>query len=135
MAGGGGGTAAGSALLALAGPIGWTVAGATLLTSIALFTKKKVKTPEAKQEALTSVKQNTAAVKSMDVQLEDLLQRTAVLREQLLKSYSQAVGLFNADFRTLAAEQQSQLAILVNNTKACAALLSSRIDPESTDNE
>ena len=41
LAAGGGGTAAGGALLALAGPIGWTVAGASLFVSIALFTKKK----------------------------------------------------------------------------------------------
>ena len=41
LATGGGGTAAGTALLAMAGPIGWTIAGATLLSSILLFAKKR----------------------------------------------------------------------------------------------
>ncbi|MCC8152618.1 MAG: hypothetical protein LIO96_14575 [Lachnospiraceae bacterium] len=40
---GGGGMAAGQTLLALAGPIGWSIAGATLLTSIVLFANSKNK--------------------------------------------------------------------------------------------
>ena len=43
LAAGGGGMTAGSALLALAGPVGWSIAGATLLSSILLFTSKKTK--------------------------------------------------------------------------------------------
>jgi hypothetical protein len=133
LAYGGGGTAAGSALLALAGPIGWTVAGATLLTSIALFAKKKLGNREAKQEALTAVKQNTAFVKGMDAQIDDLLHRTASLREVLVKSYCEALEFFGADFLALSASQPSQLAALVNNTTACAALLSKHIEQEAHD--
>lgn len=86
LAAGGGGTAAGGALLALAGPIGWTVAGATLLVSIALFAKKKFDNREEKQRALTALKQNTALVMGIDAQIDDLLRRTTSLRELLLKS-------------------------------------------------
>lgn len=134
LAAGGGGTAAGSALLALAGPIGWTVAGATLLTSIALFTKAKFDNREAKQVALTSVKQNTSLVKDMDAQIDDLLERTTSLRELLRKSYGEALEFFGADFLALSAPQQSQLVALVNNTKACAALLSKRIGKNADEN-
>lgn len=134
VAAGGGGTAAGGALLALAGPIGWTVAGATLLASIALFTKNKFENREAKQEALTSVKQNTALVNGMEAQIDDVLRRTASLRELLVQSYGEALRCFGADFRALSAPQQSQLVALVNNTKACAALLNKRIE-QGTDDE
>ena len=108
---GGGGTAAGTALLALAGPIGWTVAGATLLVSITLFAKKKFDNREAKQEALAAVKRNVALVEGMDAQLDDLLRRTARLRESLMASYGDALLLFGADFRLLAPGQRSQLAL------------------------
>lgn len=128
VAAGGGGTAAGGALLVLAGPIGWTVAGATLLASIGLFTKSKFENREAKEAALTSVKQNTALIKGMDAQIEDFLRRTASLRELLVQSYSEALTCFGADFLALSAPQQSQLVALVNNTKACAALLNKRIE-------
>ncbi|MGV0155944.1 hypothetical protein ACSW29_21630 [Rhodococcus sp. GB-02] len=133
IAAGGGGTAAGGALLALAGPVGWTVAGATLLASIGLFAKNKFENRVAKQEALTAVKQNTALVKGMDAQIDDLLRRTASLRELLLQSYGEALGYFGADFRALSAPQQSQLAALVNNTKAGAALLGKRIEQDPDD--
>lgn len=133
LAAGGGGTAAGSALLALAGPIGWTVAGATLLASIALFAKKKFENRDAKQEALTAVKQNTALVRGMDAQIDDLLQRTTSLRELLMKSYAAALEYFGVDFLAMSAAQRSQLAALVNNTKAGATLLSKRIEQVNGD--
>lgn len=133
VAAGGGGTAAGGALLALAGPIGWTVAGATLLASIALFTKSKFDNREAKQAALTSVKQNTALINGMDAQIDDILRRTASLRELLLQSYSEALRYFGADFLALSAPQQSQLVALVNNTKACAAQLNMRVKQDPDD--
>ena len=128
LAAGGGGTAAGTALLALAGPIGWTIAGATLLASIALFAKKKFENREAKNEALTAIKHNTSLVKGMDAQIADLLQRTTSLREGLVKNYGEALVHFRADFHTLAAAERSVLATLVNNTKSCAILLSMRIE-------
>ncbi len=131
LAAGGGGTAAGTALLAAAGPIGWTIAGATLLVSIALFAKNRFENQEAKQEALTAVKQNTARVRAMDAGIDDLLERTASLRKLLTKSYGDALEFFRADFRALSATQQSQLAALVNNTKASAVLLSKRFEQDA----
>lgn len=131
LAAGGGGTAAGTTLLALAGPIGWTIAGATLLASIALFAKKKFENREAKHEALTAIKRNTAVVKGMDAQIEDLLQRTTSLREGLVKGYVEALEHFRADFQALAPTERAQLATLVNNTKSCAAMLSLRIEQEA----
>lgn len=133
LAAGGGGTVAGNALLALAGPIGWTVAGATLLASITLFAKKKYENRDAKQEALTAVKKNTTLVKGMDAQIDELLQRTTSLRELLTKRYCEALELFGADFLALSVSQQSQLVALVNNTKACAALLSMQIEQVDDD--
>lgn len=133
LAAGGGGTAAGSTFLALAGPVGWTFAGATLLVSISLFAKKKFTNREAKQEALTALKQNTARVVAQDVQIDNLLQRTTSLREILTKSYREALPFFGDDFLMLPKEQQFQLAALVNNTKACAAQLSHLLEQEGDD--
>tara|TARA_B100000378_G_scaffold43013_1_gene32294 strand:+ start:253 stop:1266 length:1014 start_codon:yes stop_codon:yes gene_type:complete len=133
LAAGGGGTAAGSALLALAGPIGWTVAGATLLVSIVLFTRKRLENRDAKQEALAGVKYNIAFVRGVDAQIDDLLQRTAALREHLLNRYRDALVFFGADFLALSASEQSRLAALVNNAKAAAALLSHTVNQETAD--
>lgn len=130
---GGGGAAAGGALLALAGPIGWTVAGATLLVSIALFTKKKFENRDAKQEAHLAVMQNIAFITRIDAEINDLLRRTVALRELLLKNYGESLGLFGADFLALSETYRLQLSALVNNTKACAAMLSRRVEQAAED--
>lgn len=133
LAAGGGGTAAGGAILALAGPVGWTVAGATLLASVALFAKKKFDNLAAKQEALAAVKQNCASVKSDDAQIDDLLQKTTTLRVELVNCYGEALPHFGADFRSLSDSQQKRLGVLVNNTKSCAAQLGRRIEQNASD--
>jgi len=48
-------------------------------------------------------------------------------------AYGAALPFFGADFRGLSATQQSQLAALVNSTKACAALLRTRIQQDADD--
>ena len=72
-AAGGGGMAAGNALLALAGPIGWSIAGATLLTSVILFANKKIKLDKEKKEEIESVLRNTEKLRETDIQLDVLL--------------------------------------------------------------
>ncbi|WP_207346048.1 hypothetical protein [Arthrobacter sp. E3] len=131
LAAGGGGTAAGTALLAMAGPIGWTIVGATLLTSIVLFAKKKFENREAKEEILTAVKQNTAAIRGTSIQIASMLEQTTSLRALLLTRYGQCLAFFNADFAALTDSQQLKLAALVNNTKACAVLLSKHVEQTS----
>lgn len=133
LAAGGGGTAAGGALLALAGPIGWTIAGASLLASIALFAKRKFENRIAKQEALTAVKRNTAWVKDDDAQIDGLVRKTTTLRVELKKCYGEATMYFGSDFLSLSDSQQKRLGVLVNNTKSCAALLSMRIERGARD--
>lgn len=44
--------ASGTAFLAMAGPVGWTIGGATLLASIALFANKKIKLGKEKKKRL-----------------------------------------------------------------------------------
>lgn len=57
-AAGGGGMAAGHALLAMAGPVGWTIAGATLLSSIIIFSSKRTKLNKKKNEEIEVLKNN-----------------------------------------------------------------------------
>ena len=61
LAAGGGGMAAGQAFLALAGPVGWGVAGVTLLSSIVLFSMKKLKLNKHKKEEIEAVMHSAAS--------------------------------------------------------------------------
>lgn len=119
---GGGGMAAGQALLAMAGPIGWTIAGATLLSSILLFASKRTKLNKQKNEEIDAVKQNIEAVKEMDASLLALLEKTTAVREGLNDSYIKCISLFGADYSTMSEENKMNLGALVNNTKSMSEL-------------
>lgn len=122
LSAGGGGVAAGNALLALAGPIGWTIAGATLLTSIILFANKKMKLDKEKNEEIEAVKKNTLAVKKLDAEINDILNQMHQVREALNHDYTESLALYNGTYTDFTDEQKQMLGALVNNTKALSAL-------------
>ena len=118
---------AGNALLAMAGPIGWTIAGATLLTSILLFTSKKSKLNKQKNEEIESVKNNTEKIKEMDVQISQLLEETSAIRNGLRGSYTHCLQLFGKDYSAFSDVQKRSLGALINQTKALSAMFGKTI--------
>ncbi len=119
---GGGGMAAGNALLAMAGPIGWSIAGATLLTSILLFAKKRRKLNKQKNEEIETVKRNTQSVLKVDEQIKEILEQTSSIRAGLNDSYEKSLELFGKDYTGFNDDQKKGLGALVNQTKALSAM-------------
>lgn len=124
---GGHGMAAGSALLAMAGPIGWTIAGATLLTSILLFSSKKAKLNKQKNEEIESVKKNTELLREIDAQIQQILTDTEAIRTGLNESFTQCLPMFQKDYTSFTDDQKRQLGALVNQTKALSAMFGKTI--------
>ena len=122
LSAGGAGMAGGQALLALAGPIGWTIAGATLLTSILLFTKNKAKLNKEKNEEIESVKRNTELIREMDASILEILAQTSEIRNSLNSNYRDCMCMFNGDYTRFSDDDKSKLAAMVNLTKALSAL-------------
>lgn len=127
LAAGGGGMATGSAFLAMAGPIGWGVAGATLLTSIALFMKKKHDITKEKHKELMAVKQNTEALRESLAAIESLRAKTDSLRESLSASFMTSCRLQGADYPALSDDEKFSLGALANNAKSLGYLLIERV--------
>lgn len=122
LSAGGGGMAAGNALLAMAGPIGWSIAGATLLTSILLFTSKRAKLNKQKNEEIESVKRNTEKLREIDAQIGTILSETIQIRTGCNASYAKSIALYGKDYTSFSNEQKKMLGALVNQTKALSAL-------------
>ena len=125
---GGGGIAAGNALLALAGPIGWSIAGATLLTSIVLFAKKRTKLNKKKNEEIESVKKNTESVREIDAKISNILEQTTQIKEGLNNMCISCMNMFGRDYLEFSDEQKQNLGALVNNTKALSAMFSKEVE-------
>lgn len=124
---GGGALAAGNAFLAMAGPIGWGVAGATLLTSIVLFVKKQHEIVREKHEELLSVKRNTEALKETSAAIGALKTKTDALREELSGSFMSSCHLHGADYLSISDDEKLALGSLVNSAKSLGALIVERV--------
>lgn len=127
LAAGGGGVVAGQALLALAGPIGWTIAGAGLLGSIILFSKNKMESNKQKSEEIEQVKQNTERVREMDRQMETLMNETSQVRNGLTDSYHNGLTLYSGNYSDFSTEDKELLGSLVNNARTLSVLLNKTI--------
>lgn len=127
IAAGGQGMAAGTAFLAMAGPVGWSIAGATLLTSIVLFTKKKMRTNKERKEEIEKVKTNTELVTETGSKIKSVLDKTNKLREELNRKYGICLSSYEKSFLEISEEQRMELGALVNNTKALAITLGENI--------
>lgn len=130
LAAGGGGMAGGTAFLALAGPVGWSIAGATLLSSILIFTTKKTKLNKQKNEEIQTIKQNIELVREMDGKIGQILDNTISVRNGLNDMLKKALPMYGADYLSLADDQKQLLGALVNNTKALASLFGKTIGEE-----
>ena len=98
LAAGGHGMAAGSAFLAMAGPLG------------------------EKNEEIQSIKENTERVREMDAKIDSVLKETSEIRCGLNEQYVKALHLYGADYQTLEDDEKMLLGALVNNTKSMAAM-------------
>lgn len=128
LAAGGGGMAAGNAILALAGPVGWSISGATLLASVVLFANKKMKLSKEKKEEIEAVLRNVESIKEINYTVKQLLDKTAKLREMLNTQYGQSIPCYGKNFLELSEDQQMLLGTLVNNAKSLAATLSENVE-------
>jgi hypothetical protein len=133
LAAGGHGIAGGEALLAMAGPIGWTIAGATLLTSIVLFAKSRTKLNKEKNEEIESVKRNIERIREMDEAILALLKQTTDIREKVSLNYLDCLRLFEGDYNSFSEEEKLKLGSMVNLTKSLSVLYQKQINQE--DNE
>lgn len=128
LATGGGGMAAGQALLALAGPIGWGIAGTTLLASVLLTVKKRFKLQEKKKDEITKLQNLTNELRKIGVNIEQLINQTVSLKVELSQQFQECLCYDSTDYSTLNSVDKQRLAALVNNTKTLSKLLSKTVE-------
>lgn len=122
LAAGGGGIAAGNAFLALAGPIGWTIAGVSLLVSgLIIFKSRKDKQRLEDIYTLISIRDT----KSYELAIVELNERIERIKDETnnLKSASLEIKSFGVDYSQMTEDQQYELGSYVNLMEASTMLL------------
>lgn len=119
---GGGGMAAGNALLALAGPVGWAIAGVSLLGSGLLFLKAK--SDQKRRETIFTliserdIKSYNLAIVELNERITRIIEETAKLKDAIKE-----ISTFGLNYTQMTEQQQYTLGAFVNLMSASTQLL------------
>lgn len=126
LSAGGGGMLAGKAMLAMAGPVGWAIAGVSLLLSAILFWKAKNKKDKLYDIFLQVNKKDQysyqLAIVELNERIKKIKEKTIMLNEAV-----QEIVTFGTDYRAMTESQQMKLGTYVNLMRASTQLLVSPI--------
>lgn len=122
LAAGGGGMAAGEALLALAGPIGWAIAGVALLGSGALLIKGKMEQGRIEQVFTLVSKRDEKSYELAIVELEERMRRIEDEAGKIEESVTR-IETFGLDYSAMTEQQQYELGSYVNLMNSSTQLL------------
>lgn len=122
LAAGGGGMAAGSAFLALAGPVGWAIAGVSVAASGLMFIKTK-SDKERLEKIYTLISERD--IKSYELAIVELSERISriINESEKLKEAIVKIGTFGTDYTKMTQAQQYELGAYVNLMEASTMLL------------
>lgn len=122
---GGGGMAAGNAILAMAGPIGWTVAGVLAVGGGTFAAWKNKKAADEATKLAIDVEKNTRELRVRVNKIQALISKTKELKKGL--GISLFVNTYPKDYTLFSVEQKEYLAALINNVRSMGALINERI--------
>ncbi|MCJ0567721.1 hypothetical protein [Enterococcus cecorum] len=122
LAAGGGGMAAGEAFLALAGPVGWAIAGVSLVASGLLFWKSSSDKKHL-ENVFTAISHRD--VKSYELAIVELKERISRIIDEsgMLNEAIENIRTFGLDYNLMTEEQQYALGSYVNLMLSSTQLL------------
>lgn len=121
------GIAGGKALLALAGPIGWTIAGTAVGVSSIFISRKNKKVAEKAIDAAKEITIVGAELCETNARIQHMADEISMLNAKLNEYFDKCDMLRNSDYALLPDNDRFMLGALVNNTQSLAALLNKAI--------
>ncbi|MGL5550443.1 MAG: hypothetical protein ACRDD4_12145 [Culicoidibacterales bacterium] len=127
LAAGGGGMSAGTALLALAGPVGWTIAGVAGAASIGSGIYANIKNKKVATQLLAE-RQNLETIKSkfmqLNLEIEALIEATET---QIIGVQTAKDAVIGTDYSKFTADEKVRAGFLVNTTLILAQLINKEL--------
>ena len=130
LATGGGGMSAGSALLGLAGPVGWSIAGVAAIGAGVITAKKN---SESARKATSQAKELRAKAQILSEkcsELEGLTQQTVNLRQKISIACETLERIVSKDHNYFTYEQKLLLGSTVNDVQSLGKLINTHISIE-----
>lgn len=130
LAAGGGGMASGSAILALAGPIGWGIAGAGVVGAGVLMNGKNKKVIKELQDSSVEIRKQTAVFELISTEISEMIKLTNSEMVEILARLAVAED-YSKNFIELSDDQKSSLGVLVNLTKSATERLNKTLGEDN----
>jgi hypothetical protein len=127
LAAGGGGMSAGGALLALAGPVGWTLAGAAVVGGGLFVWHSNGKVAEEAHAKRVPIEKGIASLKVAAAEIDALKHLTlthSIGMKSLLGKLKRSAP---TDYKQFSAENKEGLGALINHVRSLSALLNKTI--------
>lgn len=129
LAAGGGGMAAGNALLALAGPVGWTISGATIVGSALFARNKNAKIAEEANEKRREIEVLNRQFKASLLEVKKLITETRAHRDGMSKQLRELkLDITSFDYTKFNSAQKNKMISLKNHVESLSALMNKKID-------
>lgn len=128
LAVGGGGMAAGNALLALSGPIGWAIGGTTLVGSVLYARYHNEKIADEALKHARSIEIQNATLKAADKEITSLIGLTHEHKRGIESMLALLADYSETNFRAMNQEQINVIIALKNNVESLSKLIQKKVD-------
>ncbi len=127
LAAGGAGMAGGQALLMLAGPLGWAIAGGAVVISTSVLSVKNRKIADNAAKEEKEIRKRTGEMSEMNGKVLQLSEETVLLYGKMKKLYEDLNQYRGRDFRDFDDEIRVQFGGLVNDTFSLSEMLNKKV--------
>lgn len=127
LAAGGGGMAAGKAFLALAGPVGWGIAGVMLTASVGAGVVANRKNEEVAKEAIEEQKKIGLLARQLKEKVIEVTELIELTEKQTEGIYLANLSLTGMDYSLFTDDEKYQAGALVNSTLSLTAMVNKEI--------
>ena len=127
LAAGGGGVAAGNAFLAMAGPVGWGIAGLMLTASVGAGVFANKKNEEVAKEALDEQKKIELLIRQTEKSIIEITELINLIEKQTEGLYLANLSLIGKDYNLFTDDEKYQAGSLVNSTLSLTSMINKEI--------
>ena len=127
VATGGGGMAAGKAFLAMAGPVGWGIAGLMLTASVGAGVFANKKNEEVAKEAIEEQKKVELLSRQLKEKVIEVTELIELTEKQTEGIYLANLSLTGMDYSLFSDDEKYQAGALVNSTLSLTAMVNKEI--------
>ena len=127
LAAGGGGMAAGNAFLAMAGPVGWGIAGLMLTASVGAGFFANKKNEEVAKEALDEQKKIELLIRQTEKSIIEIAELINLIEKQTEGIYLANLSLIGKDYNLFTDDEKYQAGSLVNSTLSLTSMINKEI--------